>query len=261
MSNAALLGAIGQLIESIGTARYPSALASTLRLAVPHSHTVTFAFVGAARPVDLFDDFPASRRSIFVADYLAGPYQLDPFYLAASKPLPAGIYRIRDLAPDRFFQGEYYRNYYAKTGLAEEIGIFIDVSPGTTVVTSLMRIEKVFSDRELRTLRDFQPVVLASSRRHWGGLVNQLERAKPTKAGRDAETEQNFASFEQGVLTAREREIVEHTLKGHSAEAIGELLGIKSGTVRIHRRNVYAKLRISSQGELFTRFFQTVGTS
>ena len=65
----------------------------------------------------------------------------------------------------------------------------------------------------------------------------------------------------RGVLTAREREVVEHTLKGHSAKAIGELLGIKSGTVRIHRRNVYAKLRISSQGELFTRFFHTAGAS
>lgn len=261
MSYAALLDPIGQLIEAIGTTRYPSTLARTLTLAVRHSHTVTFAFVGAARPVNLFDDFPASRRDIFVDDYMAGPYQLDPFYLAALRQVPTGLYRMRDLAPDRFFQGEYYRNYYAKTGLAEEIGIFVDVAPGTTVVTSLMRIESVFSNRELRILRDLEPVVLAASRRHWRGLVHQLERNAPTKAGTDAETAHSFASFEQGVLTAREREIVEHTLKGHSAEAIGELLGIKSGTVRIHRRNVYAKLRISSQGELFARFFQPAQAS
>jgi DNA-binding CsgD family transcriptional regulator len=51
---------------------------------------------------------------------------------------------------------------------------------------------------------------------------------------------------------------VEHTLKGHSAEAVGRILGISPGTVRIHRRNIYAKLRISSQGELFSRFIQTL---
>jgi DNA-binding CsgD family transcriptional regulator len=30
--------------------------------------------------------------------------------------------------------------------------------------------------------------------------------------------------------------------------------------VRIHRRNVYSKLRISSQGELFSRFIQTLSS-
>ena len=56
------------------------------------------------------------------------------------------------------------------------------------------------------------------------------------------------------MLTPREREVVEYTLRGHSAEAAGRALGISAGTVRIHRRNIYAKLRIGSQGELFSRF-------
>jgi DNA-binding CsgD family transcriptional regulator len=43
-------------------------------------------------------------------------------------------------------------------------------------------------------------------------------------------------------LTPREREIVGFILKGHSAEATGQALGVASGTVRIHRRNIYAKL-------------------
>jgi len=48
--------------------------------------------------------------------------------------------------------------------------------------------------------------------------------------------------------------VAEFTLKGHSAEAVGRILGITPGTVRIHRRNIYSKLRIRSQGELFSRF-------
>ena len=35
-------------------------------------------------------------------------------------------------------------------------------------------------------------------------------------------------------------------------------LGISVGTVRIHRRNIYAKLRISSQQELFSIFFRKI---
>lgn len=63
-----------------------------------------------------------------------------------------------------------------------------------------------------------------------------------------------FHAFGEGLLTPREREVVEHTLKGHSADAVGAILGISPGTVRIHRRNIYAKLRINSQGELFSKF-------
>ncbi|NIQ08738.1 MAG: helix-turn-helix transcriptional regulator, partial [Gammaproteobacteria bacterium] len=35
-------------------------------------------------------------------------------------------------------------------------------------------------------------------------------------------------------------------------------LGISTGTVRIHRRNIYAKLQISSQQELFAIFFKKI---
>ncbi len=39
---------------------------------------------------------------------------------------------------------------------------------------------------------------------------------------------------------------------------IAKSLGISVGTVRIHRRNIYAKLRISSQQELFSIFFKKI---
>ncbi|MEI2806601.1 MAG: LuxR C-terminal-related transcriptional regulator [Albidovulum sp.] len=68
----------------------------------------------------------------------------------------------------------------------------------------------------------------------------------------------SFQRFGAGQLTEREREVAEYTLKGHSAEALGRVLGISPGTVRIHRRNIYAKLGISSQGELFARFIATL---
>lgn len=261
MRESALFIATGHLIESIGAEHYPAALADLLRLAVPYSYTVAFGYLGAARPLDLFDDFPTNKRKVFVTDYLVGPYLLDPFYLAANRGISPGIYRLRDLAPDRFFQGEYFRDYYAKTGLAEEVGFFIHIAPRKVIVVSLMRAERVFAARDLRTLQGLTPVVLASAQRHWAGLSNGSPNDAGTRARSETKVEQSFASFGQGVLTPREREIVEHTLKGHSAEAIGEILGIASGTVRIHRRNVYAKLRISSQGELFSKFIQTLGTT
>jgi DNA-binding CsgD family transcriptional regulator len=47
-------------------------------------------------------------------------------------------------------------------------------------------------------------------------------------------------------------------LRGHSSEAIGDALGIASGTVKIHRKNIYAKLGIGSQAELISMFLASL---
>jgi DNA-binding CsgD family transcriptional regulator len=251
---------LGEAIGAIGTQALPCCIAAFVRSVAPYDFTVVFGYRGTARPIDLFDDFPAGKRRVFVTDYQEGPYLLDPFFLAATRPVGDGLYRMRDLAPDRFYQGEYFRNYYVRTGLAEEIGYFTAVSGGAMVVLSMMRSERPFSAREIKALEMARPTVQACVRSHWGGLDAQLAPALPVAEPEiDSRIALSFQRFGAGLLTPREREIAEYTLKGHSAEAVGRMLGISPGTVRIHRRNIYAKLQISSQGELFSHFIASLG--
>lgn len=263
MTKLALMPNIGAVIAGIGTPGLAPELAGLIREVAPYTYTVIFGYRGNARPLDLFDDFPAGKRGIFVTDYQDGPYLLDPFFLAANRrPVLSGLFRMRDLAPDRFYQGEYFRNYYVQTGLAEEIAFFVDLPQGITVVLSLMREDKPFSPRDFRNLQNLHPVVDACLRRHWVDLADRLSVQQSTRdTTLKSPVERSFQHFGQGILTPREREVVEHTLKGHSAEATGQILTISPGTVRIHRRNIYAKLRISSQGELFSKFIQTLATT
>jgi DNA-binding CsgD family transcriptional regulator len=248
------------VVAALETPALPQALAGLLRQVAPFTFTVIFGYQGTARPIDLHDDFPQSKRRIFVSDYQAGPYLLDPFYQAAVRPALSGLYRLRDIAPDRFYQGEYFRNYYVQTGLAEEIGYVVDLSNGATVVVSLMRAEKPFSQKEFVALEALFPMVAAVARRQWASLTHKFgdDGAAAGNQGLQRRVAYVFRSFGDGILTAREREVVEFTLKGHSAESVGQLLGISPGTARIHRRNIYAKLRINSQGELFSRFLDTL---
>ncbi len=251
---------LGAVIASLETPALAQTLADLLRQVAPFSFAVIFGYQGTARPLDLHDDFPQNKRRIFVTDYQAGPYLLDPFYQAAVRPSPPGLYRLRDIAPDRFYQGEYFRNYYVKTGLAEEIGFVVDLPKKTTVVLSLMRAERPFSQKEFAALQALFPLVAAVLRKQWGGLAQKFGEDTTASApqGLQRRVAYVFRSFGDGILTPREREVAEYTLKGHSAESVGQLLAISPGTVRIHRRNIYAKLRINSQGELFSRFLDTL---
>jgi DNA-binding CsgD family transcriptional regulator len=251
---------LGDAISAIGTPAFPRSLAAFVRNVAPYDFTVVFGYRGTARPIDLFDDFPAGKRRIFVTDYQEGPYLLDPFFLAATRPVEDGLYRMRDLAPDRFYHGEYFRSYYVRTGLAEEIGYFTEVPGSAMVVLSLMRAERSFTARDIRALEAIRPAVQASIRRQWARLADDVNPRRPVaERAVGGRIEQSFQSFGEGILTPRERQIVEYTLKGHSAEAVGRMLDISPGTVRIHRRNIYGKLQISSQGELFSHFIASLG--
>ena len=252
--------AVADVMLAIGTQDLLPRLAELLRGIAPVTYTVAFGYQGVARPLALFDDFPADTWQVFVGQYQAGPYLLDPFCLACAKPGTSGLFRIKDLAPDRFYQGEYFRNYYIQTGLAEEIGYFVALPGGVMVVLSLMRSDRVFSAREFRSLQSVFPVVEAALRLHWPTLSQRYsevatEQSQPPSS---RDLGQAFENFGQSLLTPREREVVEYTLKGHSGEATGIIMNIAPGTVRIHRRNIYTKLGISSQGELFARFIATL---
>lgn len=244
-----------QIIDSLETTALPDILSKALKSITEYDFTVIFGYMGNARPLALYDDFPPDRRKMHVDDYQAGPYLLDPFFLAATGNVDAGVWRMSDIAPDRFYQGEYFRNYYAQTGLAEEVGFLIDVNENLSIVVSMMRKTRKFSKAEMKTLRSVWPVIDAACRRHWRDIAAENPQdVVPVEQN----IERAFRKIGEGVLTPREREVVELTLRGHSADALGKLLGISSGTVRIHRKNIYAKLRISSQGELFSAFISAI---
>ena len=56
------------------------------------------------------------------------------------------------------------------------------------------------------------------------------------------------------LLTRRELEIVTLILKGHSNLSLAAVLELSMNTVKVHRRQIYSKLNISSQAELFRVF-------
>ena len=249
-------------IDSIGTDKFPQNLVTALKSITDFDYSVFFAYHLNEKPVCLYHTYTSSERIVFVDDYLKGSYLLDPFFKACSRGVDTGLYRLRDIAPDRFLQSEYYRSYYVRIGLAEEICYTFYLLPDIAVVISLMRSSDNlrFSAREFRLLESVVPIVTSLAQRHWQEVSGWFESNPSDRKTADNRTliENTVSTLFAPRITPRETQVVSQVLEGHSSDAIARSLGISVGTVRIHRRNVYAKLNISSQQELFSIFFQEI---
>lgn len=250
---------IARVIAAGDTSQFPAVLVQALRHVVPFDYSVFFAYRGQERPICPYDTFTPEQRIVFVTDYLEGPYLLDPFYQVYVDRMESGLYRLREIAPDRFYHSEYFRSYYRRTGLAEEIGFMVSLRHDMMLVISLMRAgtSAPFSDRDMNKLRRMEPIVHASAARHWrnlGYLRSSEAEEETARPPLNLQVTSAFENFGEGVLTRREREVVRMVLRGHSSNSIGRLFQITTGTVKIHRKNIYAKLGISSQSELFSHF-------
>src|SRR5260221_9488068 len=172
-------------LSAIGTSGFAASLVAALAHVVPFDYSVIFAYRGSARPIDLFDNFPAGKRRVFVDDYQAGPYLLDPLFIARPEAWGPGPHRVADLAPDRFLQSQYFRSYYVQTGLSEEIAFFAPINRETRVVISLMRDAArlpPFAARETRRLSSVAPLIAAASVQNWKDIESRFSgRARGRK--------------------------------------------------------------------------------
>lgn len=250
--------ALGDLLPQVGSDRFPGAFAQAVGRLTPFDYTVSFAYSGPGKPICLHHTFGPKQFDIHVREYEIGPYLLDPFYKATANGIRSGIHKMADLAPDQFYKSEYYKSYYVETGPVDEIAFFTPGKDGWMVVTSLMRApsQPSFSAHDLRTLRIVEPLTRRIAELHWR-TDERLKTATQVEDDKEVlrrTVQDALASRGMPPLTPRELQIVGLVLEGHSSESIANLLDISAGTVRIHRKNVYAKMRISSQRELFAIF-------
>ena len=238
---------LAELSEAIGQPRFASVLLDAVRRLVDFDFVMAFAYRGKDQPLILDDTLDQARHRVIATDYAAGPFQLDPFYRIVSGGTVSGCYRLLDIAPDHFRRSEYFRAHYSRTGIGEEVGFVFTMENGYTGVTSLARwnASPSLTRADLDILQAIEASIGAFSRLHW---------RQPGMTTSASPTQQTVAQLGFRVLSAREREIVTMILQGHSTQSVALQLDISPGTVKIHRKNVYAKLNISSQAELFNKF-------
>ena len=251
------LAALARLVGSGDVNSAAAALADAIDVAVGHEGTCLLVFHRDAPPEVIHHTLEPAGRRHYVDRYVAGPYLLDPLYLLAIGDRKPGVCRFRDESPDRFRSSEYYRQYCERTHLRDEMDFLVDVSAHSTLVLVVGRRTRRFTKAELGRLRRVEPIVHAAMRSIWQQSSASIRRQEPGGSVHQRLT-RCFENFGEGMLTERERQITQLLLRGHSTKSVARELGIAPGTVMVHKRNLFAKLGITLQYELFSLFIDAL---
>ncbi len=262
-----LMAALAQATRSLQTDALPQALLDVINLFTAVDSFAVVGFPTDSRPrllADITRDSVEPEKRGDLANYINGAYLLDPFYEAAQEFIPSGLYRLNEVAPDDFQESEYFRQYYRYSNLLDEVGFLLAVKDEDDSIVggrqagylhlSLARIES-YAESEVEALRTIAPWLLAILEQHWGATLAQQPQLEVSLHKQLSDALRNFGS---SLLTEREREVANLLLHGHSSKSMALKLDISMETVKVHRRNLYSKLDISSQSELFSLFLSSI---
>ncbi|MCU0903945.1 MAG: helix-turn-helix transcriptional regulator [Tabrizicola sp.] len=186
--------------------------------------------------------------------YLAGAYRLDPYYALHLARSAEGAYRLADIAPDAFRRSRYFTDYFGATTLVDEIAFVVPLAEGLSLNLCLGRdasSSRAFSMAEAQSCQRLAPVVAALARAEWRGL----EPGTGAGAGLVEDTPALLikAAARRGIaLSPRQATVALLILRGHSTPSIALTLQLSAQTVKVFRKQLYARCGISSQGELFS---------
>jgi DNA-binding CsgD family transcriptional regulator len=251
--------ALARVIDHLGGPRFWRNLILLLDEVMPFDNALAL-LIGPDGVPHVFDEFDTGGTDAPspVPLYLNGLYLLDPFLQAAHDGLADGLYRLEEVAPDLFRQSEYFLSYFRDAVGEDELQLIVKLAPTHDVVSLSLGAKARFDVEALGRLAVCAPWLIATIRQHQARLATDPAR-RADSGDLSGRVERALAGFGAELLSEREMSIARLVLRGNSSKAIAERLAISPETVKVHRRNLYNKLGISTQPELFSLFIQALG--
>ena len=250
------------------------ALAKTIQaIGHPEFFETVFDFLGTTCAVDaggvmfyfrkqpprrVLHRFDPAERTVPAERYLDGPYVLDPSYQSFLRGARSGVYWLRDVAPDDFFESEYHRVFYSQTGLSDSLDLMWRIDDDVALVFFLERSRRrpEFQPADIVALQLVLPYVIAASSRHHD--LTKRSNTPDVDTLMHRKVQSTIDNFGSSLLTRREREVLFYMLSGYSSALTSERLNTVEGTIKNHRKNIHRKLDIGSQAELFSLFIKCI---
>jgi DNA-binding CsgD family transcriptional regulator len=251
---------VAPLFHAINTDNFGVAFFESLNRIAPIDSAVIMLFRADQEPIVLYDGLHPSEESSFYDVYLGGAYLLSPLY-RRFQGLRSGFYQLAALEQQSLKQSDFAVAYFNQSGLCDDANFLQKVDEQTAIVASFGRqqLQLSFTDQELQQLHVAGPVYRSALSRHWGtaSLTQVADLEASAKAHNQLKSSlKNFAS---SVLTSREQTVLELMLEGKPSKTSARELSISVDTERGHRKNIYSKLNVASQAQLFSLIFKVLG--
>lgn len=238
------------LIEVLYQPEFPKLYLELIRSIVDFDSSAIMVYGVNPRPKILHDEIAEDYRDLFYNKYVQrGAFLLSPLYqtFRAGKQ---GIFRLKDIVADDFFDSEYYQKYYGYSGLVDQVFCLKRFCNDIAIVVSLGRTEKfnAYTKLEINNLELFQPFLISLIAKNWEYLGSE-------KSSFSSYLHKAFENFGCSLLTVREKEVVDCMLRGCGSKSVAKELNISPETERSYRKSIYQKLNVHSHSQLYYLFF------
>jgi DNA-binding CsgD family transcriptional regulator len=253
---------LSDAIRNLGKDTFPDTLRIWLSKCIDFDNIATLAYFQDRPPIALmYDAFSPIAQMSLEKTYLTGAYLLDPFHDLHTQNAPAGLYQLKDIAPDHFMRNRYFRDYYQNTGMIDELVFTAYPAKGVSVHVCLGRDQKSgnkFAQRATRNAARIAPIVTALVESHWTDLNTSGQYNEQDLIANLIQSAQHMYNIK---LSPRQAQVAILILRGHSSVSIGLRLDVSAQTVKVFRKQLYKKCEISSQVELFSLFLPLLGST
>ncbi len=255
MTDFLLSKGLPHLINSLGEGTFFENLCVSLETLIGYDGTVFIAYPVDEVPYMVYDNIGDIYGEEATTNYFNNvAHTVDPFFQLIKKGAPEGVYDLHDIAPDEFFESEFYKRFYAATNLVSEIALIIRLPDGVALEVSVgLRDKAAKQGNEITTFAPFLNVFSSLIHKHYA-------QASIPAASLGTQLNDVLANFGKDYLSQRECDVLRLVLQGYSTKGIAELLDVSTETIKVYRKRIHSKLEISSQSELFSLFLEAAAT-
>jgi DNA-binding CsgD family transcriptional regulator len=200
-----------------------------------------------------------------VARYVAQGFSSDP--ILAELRWRGGRTRdpiVRTLSPREISDHSYRRHFYDEAAVRQKMSALAQIDDRLIYLNFYRDPDQAdFQEGDRRMLCDLGQVLCALLARHHRMKASEAHSVPSVEQSEGFRRQlrdqvRNALVAEKAGLTEREADVCAEIAVGRSAAQIAAWYGISLNTVATHRKRAYGKLGISSQSELFARYYESL---
>jgi len=256
-----VLQPVGDMVSLIGKNEFSQGFFRAMDRLIGIDHcTVFMADESAMRTLvaEANTEETSGQARLLAESYIREGHRSDPVWSMCESLSDAPCKVL--ISPADRANDSYRQEFYVKPRIRHELAITSTVNE-KRIYAGFYREEgrDDFSHASMDFLQNCGSAIIQILHKH-GEVHRYMDTGRPRVLSQKALLERVQAAInaDNNTLTAREAEICASIVLGYTVLGISLNLGISINTVATHRKRAYAKLRVSSQNELFARYFSIV---